>query len=72
MLDLMVKLITIFAQAMRMVRQAHRRSDRDAASPPTGTGAVPRHPLFGALKGLLVVMPGTDLTEPADPDWGGQ
>jgi len=28
-----------------------------------------RHPLFGALKGLLRVMPGTDLTEPADPTW---
>ena len=30
-----------------------------------------RHPLFGALKGLLRIMPGTDLTRPADPKWGG-
>lgn len=29
-----------------------------------------RHPLFGALKGLVHVPPGVDLTEPADPDWG--
>jgi hypothetical protein len=29
-----------------------------------------RHPLFGALKGLVRVMPGTDLTKPADPAWG--
>jgi hypothetical protein len=29
-----------------------------------------RHPLFGALKGLSRVMPGTDLTKPADPAWG--
>jgi hypothetical protein len=29
-----------------------------------------RHPLFGALKGCVQVMPGTDLTEPADPAWG--
>ena len=28
-------------------------------------------PLFGALRGTTVVMPGVDLTEPADPDWGG-
>lgn len=28
------------------------------------------HPLFGALKGLMRIMPGTDLTQPADPDWG--
>ena len=33
-------------------------------------GFSPRHPLFGALKGLLRVMPGTDLTKPADPTWG--
>ena len=30
----------------------------------------PRHPMFGAMKGLVRVAPGTDLTEPADPDWG--
>jgi hypothetical protein len=29
-----------------------------------------RHPLLGALKGLVQIMPGTDLTEPADPEWG--
>jgi hypothetical protein len=29
-----------------------------------------RHPLFGALKGLVRVMPDTDLTKPADPAWG--
>ena len=29
-----------------------------------------RHPLFGALKGLLRIARGTDLTKPADPDWG--
>ena len=29
-----------------------------------------QHPLFGALKGLMRVVPGTGLTEPADPEWG--
>jgi hypothetical protein len=29
-----------------------------------------RHPMFGALKGLVRIAPGTDLTDPADPDWG--
>jgi len=28
-----------------------------------------RHPLFGALAGTVRVMPGVDLTQPADPDW---
>lgn len=29
-----------------------------------------RHPAFGGLAGTVQVMPGVDLTEPADPDWG--
>lgn len=31
-----------------------------------------RHPLFGALKGLSRVAADTDLTQPADPEWGGE
>jgi hypothetical protein len=31
-----------------------------------------RHPLFGALKGTIRLMPGTDLTKPVDPKWGDQ
>jgi len=29
-----------------------------------------RHPLFGLLRGLMRIPPGTDLTQPADPEWG--
>src|ERR1700759_4204630 len=28
-----------------------------------------RHPARGALKGMVHIPPGVDLTEPADPDW---
>ena len=28
-----------------------------------------RHPLFGALKGTVLIPPGVDLTDPADPEW---
>lgn len=41
-----------------------------APSAPPGRPGKRRHPLFGALKGLVRIMPGTDLTKPADPDWG--
>jgi hypothetical protein len=36
--------------------------------PPKPKGG--RHPLFGALRGLVRVPPDVDLTEPADPEWG--
>jgi len=43
-----------------------------AASATRPSDSVPRnrHPLFGALKGLIRISPGVDLTKPADPDWG--
>jgi len=44
-----------------------RRVPDSPRSSPMGRG---RHPLLGAMKGLVRIMPGTDLTEPADPAWG--
>jgi hypothetical protein len=42
----------------------------DAPSESAVQAPSQRHPLFGALKGLMRIPPGTDLTEPADPEWG--
>jgi hypothetical protein len=40
---------------------------RSAMKPyPTKDG---RHPIFGALKDITRLVPGVDLTEPADPEW---
>jgi len=48
-----------------------RRVEQKAPEPPPQrTDKGGRHPIFGALKGLVHVPPGVDLTEPADPDWG--
>jgi len=53
-------------------RLVFRRVRQSAASPGKQQESQrSRHPLQGALKGLVRVMPGTDLTGPADPDWGG-
>jgi len=53
----------------RRVRKAEPIGHEDS-SKPRGHSAENRHPLFGAMKGLVQIMPGTDLTEPADPSWG--
>ena len=34
--------------------------------------AFGKHPLRGALKGLLRIAEGTDITKPADPEWGNR
>jgi hypothetical protein len=51
-------------------KESEPASPAPAATPEAG-GRVPtrRHPLFGALKGLSRVVPGTDLTKPAYPAW---
>jgi hypothetical protein len=54
-------------------KRSGARKEEQASIPSTPTGEAPprrRHPLLGALKGLLRVMPGTDLTKPPDPSWG--
>lgn len=54
-------------------RLVFRRTDPDApvqaAGRLTRVSRKGRHPALGALKGLIAVDPGTDLTEPADADW---
>ncbi len=37
------------------------------SGPSTETGY---YPLYGSMTGLIQVVPGVDLTEPADPNWG--
>ena len=51
----------------RRIEQTASRSSRPSSK--QHTAKHERHPAFGALKGLVHVPPGVDLTEPADPEW---
>ena len=51
-------------------RMIWTRGDSQVNPPDSDIGKTPHHPLLGALKGFVRVMPGTDLTKPADPGWG--
>lgn len=64
-------------ESTRVDMSARKLVFRRARKPGPGEAKLPpapkkgeRHPLFGALKGLVRIPPGVDLTEPADPDWG--
>lgn len=49
-----------------------RRVRKPWSGPAQPQGEKPFHPLYGAMKGLVRVMPGTDLSQPADPEWGAR
>jgi hypothetical protein len=58
-------------EARKLMFRRIKPSRPPQADAPSATKRVSkRHPLIGALKGLMWIAPGTDLTQPADPEWG--
>ena len=49
-----------------------RRHKPNASERLESGGEKPFHPLCGLMAGLVRIMPGTDLTQPADPDWAAR
>jgi hypothetical protein len=56
--------------ARKLVFRRVRSASRVLATAPVRGGMPGHHPALGALKGLLRIASGTDLTQPADPTWG--
>lgn len=52
--------------ASRQAPATRTATTGDEKTPATNRGP---HPAFGAMKGLVRIEPGLDLTQPADPDW---
>lgn len=46
------------------------KPEKDKEHPTDEHDDKSRHPLIGWMKGTVTIAPGTDLTEPADPEWG--
>jgi len=58
--------------ARKLVFRRIARAPNQEPSPPLAPPAArkgERHPIFGALKDITRLVPGVDLTEPADPEW---
>jgi hypothetical protein len=51
-------------------RRAGPRAAGKAALISDVSGSGKRHPLLGWMKGTITIAPGTDLTQPAMPEWG--
>jgi hypothetical protein len=52
-----------------LFRRVAKSPNPEPSRPPAGTKKGERHPIFGALKDITRLVPGVDLTEPADPEW---
>jgi hypothetical protein len=57
---------------MKARKLVFRRVRKPAATAARWGGEKPFHPLYGYMKGLVRIMPGTDLTQPADPEWAAR
>ena len=53
----------------RRVRNSSEARGTPPPLTPSDAAGARHHPLRGALKGLVRIMPETDLTQPADPSW---
>jgi hypothetical protein len=50
-------------------RLTNEPTEKPSPVAPAATKKGERHPIFGALKDITRLVPGVDLTEPADPEW---
>lgn len=49
------------------MKQTPLKPDGAQTQPPAAKPG--HHPAYGALKGMITILPGVDLTEPSYPDW---
>jgi hypothetical protein len=61
--------VDMSARKLVFRRKEKPGAEKTSAAPVQPPKKGERHPLFGALKGMIIIPEGVDLTEPADPEW---
>ena len=57
------------AKKLVFTRSSNMQAQSGRPKTANETGTKTRHPMLGAMKGLITIEPGYDLTEPAMPEW---
>ncbi len=61
--------VDMTAETLIFKRARKPAMNRTAKIAPSDPNYVKVHPAWGAMKGLLTIPDGLDLTQPADPEW---
>ncbi|MCC6736593.1 MAG: hypothetical protein IT534_10785 [Bauldia sp.] len=59
----------VFVRAKKEEAMTVGFGEAGAAAPVASVKRLPPHPAIGAMKGMITIMPGVDLTEPTHPEW---
>lgn len=59
----------VFARTKQEASMTAGFGEARAAAPVATGKAYPPHPAIGAMKGIMTIMPGVDLTASVDPEW---
>jgi hypothetical protein len=57
-----IHVLLIHGMAKRRIKPKGKKAGRAVREKPF-------HPAWGAMQGMIRIMPGVDLTQPADPEW---
>jgi hypothetical protein len=56
----------------RLAKWLGRLLKRTRAKIVGGDEEKPFHPAWGAMQGMVRIVPGIDITQPADPEWAAR
>jgi hypothetical protein len=67
--DLHQETIKFVPEVAGFAEMKQPRIKSDTPPKPEAPSEAKHHPAYGAMKGMITLLPGVDLTEPSYPDW---